>query len=158
MKVTISIPRPSIRSFGVKGSTIPEVFEALNRNGFWGRYRSQEKADWSGRDGVNDRVKLGGAPFILLPDWRNYGKATKAEKKSWDQMMKALTKHENNHHDIFTDYAAEWKKEMERGEDLDDAAMQSAWDAFREELQKRQDAYDKRTNHGEKEGVVLEQP
>jgi predicted secreted Zn-dependent protease len=161
MKITIKIPAPKEKSFTVKGSSIPEVFNALEKHGFWGRYRSNETIAYE-TDKKDKNLYIGGsvsgAPVVTLPKWANYGKASKPEKKSWDDMMKALTKHEYNHHTKFEDSAKDWKKEMEKGDDLSKKEMTASWDKFVKELQKTQDAYDARTKHGLTEGVELIEP
>lgn len=161
MKITVKIPKPKESSFTVKGKTIPEVFEALEKHGFWGRYRSNETIAYE-TDKKDKALYIGGtvsgAPVVILPKWADYAKASKEEKKSWDDMMKALTKHEYNHHTKFEDAAADWKKEMEKGGDLDKKAMTAAWDSFVKDLQKTQDGYDSKTKNGQTEGVELIEP
>jgi len=160
MEIKLSISSPTSKSFTVKGDTIEEVFNSLNKNGYWGRYRSNESQSSKFGDDRKTvvEIELSASPTITLPNWSGYGKATKEEKKSWDVMYKALDKHENNHHTIFEDAAKAWKKQMEKDGDVEKKVSDKAWAEFVKSVQKLQDGYDTKTKNGEKEGVVLEQP
>ncbi|MFQ5622090.1 MAG: DUF922 domain-containing protein [Paracoccaceae bacterium] len=155
MKVNLKIPGPSNKTWTVKGANLEEVFKALKAHGWWGRYRSNESAKFTGKAKKFDTVNLSAKPVITMPKWANYGKAAKDEKKSWDDMWKALKKHEDQHHTIFQTAAKEWKASTEKGGDLEPKEMDKAWKAFLADSQKRQDDFDKRTGHGKKTGVVL---
>lgn len=156
MKVTLSIPNPSQKTWTVKGKDLGEVFDNLNRHGFWGRYRANPSYKASGGGSKIDSVKLSAGPVITMPSWAGYGKATKDEKKSWDAMAKALQKHESNHHDIFVKAAQAWKKEMEDGGDLTSKEIDKAFKDFSAATQKLQDKYDTSSGNGKKEGVILD--
>lgn len=158
MKATVKIPNPKPKNWSVSGGDIETLFNNLNRHGWWGRYRSFEDKKPKKKGDKIIEVVITGSPTITMPKWKEYGKASKEEKKSWDNMYKALLKHENNHHKIFTDYAKEWKGELEGGDDLTKPDLEKAWKAFKKELQKRQNKYDAKTSHGEKEGVILMVP
>lgn len=158
MKVTLTVPKPSNKTWTVKGKDLSAVFDNLNKNKFWGRYRSNHATSFSGKGDKIDSVKVSASPVVLMPSWAGYGKATKDEKKSWDTMWKALKKHEDNHHVIFSDAADEWKKDIEKGGELSKKDFDQAWKDFNTETQKKQDKYDDRTDHGAKEGVILNIP
>lgn len=157
MKVKVSIPKPKSKSWSVKGKSIPDVFKNLNKNAFWGRYRSDADIDW-GKDDPVTKASITASPYIILPDWSEYGKVSKGEKRAWDDMIKALDKHESNHHKIFEDTVEEFKKTLERRDDLSAKDAKSLWKDFLKDLQAAQDRYDSRTRHGEKEGVELVEP
>ncbi|HEU0221346.1 MAG TPA: DUF922 domain-containing protein [Paracoccaceae bacterium] len=158
MKVTLSIPRPSNKSYTVSGKSIREVFDALQKHGWWGRYRSNEGMSYSGKSSTVDTIKVSASPVIFMPSWTGYSKASKAEQQSWDKMYKALKKHEENHHEIFLSSADDWKKEMEKNGNLSEKDTKAAWSDFTKATQKKQDAYDTKTDHGQKEGVILDLP
>lgn len=158
MKVTLTIPSPAKKSWTVKGGNLEEVFKNLNKNAFWGRYRSNPSYKSSGKGDKIDTIKLTAGPVITMPSWAGYGKASKDEKKSWDAMFKALQKHESNHHDIFVKAADDWKKEMEDGGDLSKKDADRAWKDFNASTQRLQDRYDSSTSNGAKEGVILDIP
>ena len=156
MKVTLKVPSPSSKPWTVKGADLKAVFDNLNKHGWWGRYRANEsykgKPDKSGNIVT---VALSAKPVVHMLKWAGYGKAKPAEKKSWDAMWKALETHEKNHHKIFSDAAAAWKKALEAGGDLSKSDMAAAWKKFTTDTQKQQDDYDKRSKHGANEGVIL---
>jgi predicted secreted Zn-dependent protease len=155
MKVTLKIPAPSVSYYGVKGKTREEVFASLNAHGWWGRYRSNEAVAYSSSKTDIDGMTVTARPVVLLPKWTEAAKASKEDQKSFADMLKALEKHERNHHTIFTDAAADFKKTAEADGDLPKTKAMKAWADFTKDLQKQQDAYDTRTTHGEKEGVEL---
>ncbi|GAA6199184.1 DUF922 domain-containing protein [Aquicoccus sp. SU-CL01552] len=157
MKVTLKIPKPASNKWTVKGKTIEDLFKNLKKHKWWGRYRSHSECSYKKKDGVVSDFILKAKPEIIMPVWANYSKASKEEKKSWDDMWKALKKHEENHHVIFKKEAEAWKKAMEKAGDLDEAKVIKAWNKFGKEAQGKQDAYDKKSDHGIKEGVILNQ-
>ena len=72
-----------------------------------------------------------------------------------DAMMTALRKHEAKHHKIFEDEAKAFKKAMAREDPFPKEEVDGRMYDFYSAGQDKQDAYDSKTNHGEKEGVVL---
>ena len=98
MKAKVKIPAPAKKDWTVSGGDIETLFNNLERHGWWGRYESHEdKKPRKTGDKITE-VVITGSPRIILPKWKDYGKASRAEKKSWDDMYKALKKHEENHH------------------------------------------------------------
>jgi len=158
MKVIRKIAKPGSASWTVKGKDIEEVFKNLNAHGWWGQYKSGESIKWSVKDGKVEAIQILTKPIITMPKWANLSKATKEEKKSWDVMSKALLKHEIEHHKLFLTALEEWAKKMETLKDLDKKGLEKAWKAFSKESQKRQEAFDKKTDHGAKKGVILNAP
>lgn len=158
MDVKLNVAKPSSKSFTVKGKTIADVTKALDKNGFWGRYRSNMDSDWGTKDPV-EKLTVNTKPVIILPEWSDYKKATKEEQKEWDRMVKVLTKHENRHHEILEELLADLKKELEA---MDPAPsrdeIERRWGDFTGSANDEQDRYDLRTSHGVKEGVELTPP
>jgi predicted secreted Zn-dependent protease len=155
MKVTLGYGSPSNATWKVKGSDAETLFKNLNKHKWWGRYRSNSKGTWTGKGAKISSVKIAGKPVITMPVWTEYSKV-KAGQKSWDKMWAALKKHEDEHHVIFDTAAQDFKKMLEKGGDLDPKDMQKAWDKFVKDTQKKQDAFDSKTGHGSKTGVVLD--
>jgi predicted secreted Zn-dependent protease len=155
MQVTLKITAPSVSYYGVKGKTREQVFASLNAHGWWGRYRSNEAVAYASSKTDIDGMTVTCRAVVLLPKWTEATKASKEDQKSFAGMLKALEKHERNHHTIFEDAAKAFKKTLETGKDLPKTKAMKAWSDFTAALQKAQDAYDTRTDHGEKEGVEL---
>ncbi|MEM8578898.1 MAG: DUF922 domain-containing protein [Pseudomonadota bacterium] len=155
MKVTLSCGKPTYKTYTVKGTDAPAVVKALNKSGEWGKYRPHFDFSASGKTKTAiDTVKVFAKPVITLPKWANYRKITKGQN-SWDTMFKALKKHEENHHAIFDAAAKGFKAALERGGDLEPKQFSQAWASFEAEVEKAQKAYDRRTKHGQTEGVIL---
>lgn len=158
MKTILNIPKPANKSWVVKGKNIEELFKNLNKHKWWGRYRAYPSYSFKEKGGVVNEFTLKSKPEIIMPKWSNYTKASKAEKKSWDDMYKALMKHESNHHDIFQKEATAWQKAMDKVVDLNKKNALREWEKFDKATQNKQDAYDAKSDHGKKEGVILNLP
>ena len=151
-----TIPKPKDVSYSVSGKTIEAVFKALNKRSFWGRYRSNASYSASFQlDGHVKEFKLTSKPVVTMPKWKEYSKGNKGQKGSWDTMWKKLYAHENNHHKIFTDCVAALETSL-ASENVLKADLKSFWETETKEWQKKQDAYDSKTDHGVKEGVELD--
>lgn len=157
MKVVLSFPKPKANTWTVKGKTIVDLFDNLNKHKWWGRYRSHPEHSLKEKDALVSEFKLTAKPEVIMPKWAEYAKASKDEKKSWDDMWAALNTHENNHHTIFSDECDAWVKAMDKLGDLDKKKAKAEWDKFVKATQAKQDGYDKKTDHGAKEGVILNQ-
>lgn len=113
MKVTLSYSAPSNKTWNVKGGDAETLLKNLEKNGFWGRYRSNQAGSWSGKGKQFDSVKLTAKPVILMPSWTEYSKI-KDGQASWDKMWKALKKHEENHHKISMRLPRPFRKSLRR--------------------------------------------
>jgi predicted secreted Zn-dependent protease len=78
------------------------------------------------------------------------------QKASWDKMVDALEAHENNHHDIQVDCASDLEQEIKKAKTLHVKALNTIIGKKRKACQKKQNDYDARSGHGEKEGVELD--
>lgn len=149
---------PSPKHWTVKGSDLEKVFRNLEAHGWWGRYRARAKCVPKPKDGKIAEVAITGAPVITMPKWASYGKASKAEKKSWDDMYKALLKHENTHHTKTREAIKEFKKKVADMGEIEAKKKKALTDRFAADLQKANDDYDTKSKHGKNEGVVLVLP
>ncbi|MEX0969544.1 MAG: DUF922 domain-containing protein [Paracoccaceae bacterium] len=154
MKITASIPKPTVKHFNVKGKDLDKLFDSLEKNGFWGRFLANEAVNWGNKDPV-ETVKLSGKPVILMPKWADYSKADKDAKTAFDKMYKVLLKHENNHYAIFLEQIAIFSTELGALEELAAKDAKKKWKTFLETHLKAQKKYDDSTHNGEKEGVAL---
>ena len=159
VKLDFKISEPKVTKYKVTGTTLKEVLKQLNKRDEWGTYdstqnqKSDAKADG---DGNVLSVTLSFSPEIELPEWSGYGKATKEQKKSWDNMMAKLTKHEKNHQDIQKGALEDFKKKLKSAKTLDKDTLKDMIKDFKEDTQKQQDSYDTSSGHGAKEGVELD--
>lgn len=155
MKVTLSLGTPSVKTYGIAGKTPEKLLEAMKKRKWWGHYESKIKYSGKVKNGKVTEIKISASPAIDMPKWSDYGKQDAAAKKVWDEMWKALKKHEETHHEVTKTEAEKFKKTLEGGSDLTAAEMKKAWGDFDKELGKAQKAYDDKTDHGAKEGVNL---
>ena len=160
IKVKITVSKPSIKKFKVGGKTLTEALKVLNSREEWGVYDATQNPKSSARqekDGSISAVTMTLSPVIELPEWSGYSSATKEQKKAWDDMVDALKAHEFRHHDIQVASAADLEKKLKKltaptASDVNDLIKDQ-----QESCQKAQDAYDARSKHGAKEGVVLDE-
>ncbi|KAE9625468.1 DUF922 domain-containing protein [Parasedimentitalea maritima] len=151
-----TIPAPKSSTYSIGGKTIEAVFKALQKRAFWGRYRSNASYKASFQlDGHVDVFTLTSKPSIIMPKWKDYGKANSGQKDSWDAMWGKLNTHENNHHDIFKKCVAELEAAV-TSRDIVKADIDKFWTDETKDWQDKQDAYDTKSGHGVKEGVVLD--
>lgn len=155
MKVTLKIPKPTSKTWTVKGKTSDELYKNMVKHKWWGRYLSNPNYGYKDKAGIVSELIFKPKPVIYMPVWSDYSKASKADKKLWDDMYKALKKHEENHHTILLSEAASWKKAMDKLGDVDKEKMETEWVKFNKATQAKQQSYDTKTHHGEKEGVSL---
>ena len=155
MKVTVKVPKPASKTWSCSGKTLEEAFEALEKHGWWGRYRSNGKVDWSLKNKKVVSVSISAKPEVVMPSWKGYSKATPEEKAAWDAMWVALETHEMNHHTIFEDAVKAFEKELKAADEMDAKTIKEKAKAFETETQAAQDRYDSSSGNGKKEGVEL---
>lgn len=159
IKLNITVNNPRVSTFNVAGKTLKEVQKNLDARDEWGLYDATQNVQSSAKtdaDGNVISVTMTLNPRIELPSWSGYRAANKEQKSSWDTMYKALLAHENKHHDIQGDCAEDLKKAIKAAKQLDGPALNKLIEQSRQDCQKKQDAYDSRSGHGAKEGVVLD--
>jgi predicted secreted Zn-dependent protease len=158
VKLNITVNKPKVSTFKVGGKTLAEAKKALDARDEWGLYdatrnfKSSAQVDPKGNV-VSVTMVLN--PVIELPAWSGYGTATKDQKASWDAMCKALQAHENRHHDIQLECVEDLKKALKAAKTLDAKTLNLVIEKLQESAQKKQDAYDGKSGHGAKEGVIL---
>lgn len=159
IKADIKVNNPKVTKFTVAGKTLREAKKNLDSRDEWGLYDATRNPKNSAKvdgDGNVTSVTMAINPVIELPEWSGYSSATKEQKASWDTMVKALEAHERKHHDIQVDCASDLKKEIMKAKTLDANDLNKIISDQQEACQKKQDAYDSRSGHGEKEGVELD--
>lgn len=153
MKITTSSAKPGRKTYNVTGATFEEARKDMDkkRPGENGAYEYDIKMSWKGdADSKVTSSKITHTSTITMPKWVDYKKATKDDKAAWDKMYKTLDKHEDGHHDICVEELAAFKAEMEGETEMKGKAYEKEFKAFLDEVGKKQDKYDKRTDHGRK--------
>jgi predicted secreted Zn-dependent protease len=158
VKLNITVNKPKLSTFRIGGKTLAEAKKALDARDEWGLYDATQSFKSSAQvdsKGNVISVTMVLSPVIELPAWSGYSSATKEQKTSWDAMYKALQAHEHRHHDIQLECVEELKKALKAAKTLDEDTLNQIIEKLQESSQKKQDAYDSRSGHGAKEGVVL---
>jgi predicted secreted Zn-dependent protease len=159
VKVDIKVNNPKVSKFKVRGDTLPEAKKNLDARDEWGLYDATQNFKSSARtdrDGNVTSVTIVLNPIIQLPEWSGYSSATKEQKASWDDMVKALEAHERRHHAIQVDSADDLTDQIKKAKTLDATSLNKIISDQQDACQKKQDDYDTRSGHGAKEGVVLD--
>jgi predicted secreted Zn-dependent protease len=159
IKVDIKVNDPKVSKFKVAGKTLREAQKNLDSRDEWGVYDATQNFKSSAQtdgDGNVTSVTIVLNPIIQLPEWSGYSSATKEQKASWDKMVKALGAHERKHHDIQVDCANDLSKEIKKAKTLHADDLNKIISDQQKACQKKQDDYDSRSGHGEKEGVELD--
>lgn len=160
VKVDIEVSNPKVAHFRVRAKTLAEAQKQLDKRGTheWGLYDASKNLKSSAQTDQQGNVRsvtMVINPVIELPEWSGYGSATKAQKASWDAMVRALEAHERKHHAIQVDCAGDLKTALENAKSLDERGMNKIISDQQDTCQDAQDTYDARSGHGENEGVVL---
>ena len=156
MKFTNNLGKPSMTKKNYNGATLDDVADAMDKNKFWGRYVSNIQIDYNlNENGVVDEVTISGKPEIIMPIWKGWSKADRESQKAWDIMWIRLKRHEENHYKKSLDELKKFEKMVKKAGAYSEEIFNKKMDTFFADHQKAQDAYDKKTDHGVKEGVVL---
>jgi len=155
MKVTVKIDKVKEVPFKVVAKTYEEAATFLEKRGSAACYEANPTYKFKHSDGEITEITVHSKPTIAFPKWAQASKLKGEEKKHWDAMIKALHTHEDGHVKIFDTDAKAFKKEQEKAGGFPKGDIGRVMNEFFAACQKNQDAYDKRTNHGIKQGVVL---
>jgi predicted secreted Zn-dependent protease len=144
------------KSYAVKGKTLKEAVEDMEK------IHGEEtgKCEWSpnlqyeyDENGTITKAKVEVETTITMPKWPGAKKLSKPAMAEWSRFYKALKKHEKGHADIVR------KKLKGLGAKLVGKSKKDAEAAYKkalEDLQKASDAYDAITDHGYKQGTVID--
>lgn len=154
MEVNLTIRNLRRRTYNVSGESIRAVFYALNSGDCWGRYRFPARFRPVGNPVTELRVTFN--PEITMPNWRNYRAASAADKRSWDNMIAALTRHEAAHHAITVAEANRFRDTVpDISTPIDRRGATRMFNELISDIQRLQDRFDARTRHGQRDGVEL---
>lgn len=131
---------------------------AMNRRGEWGHFDPHIDCQYDPAVEQVSSFTVVAAPEIELPEWAHRATADEPHAQAWDDMIAALTAHEENHLDLFERWARNLRRSLRRERPIPIADFPSRWEALADELQTAQDRYDRSSNHGLREGVVLDDP
>ena len=135
----------------VKGKTLAQVADALNKLPEWGRGGGSIRSDKL--DNVKTpevTVQLRANLTMVLPQWDGYEQASAAVKKEWDRMIATLRKHEQRHVDIAIEEADALASALMGKPMSKIASMVTEANA---KMAKRQKELDAKTENGSKVGV-----
>lgn len=140
----------------ITATTLKAVLVELNKLPLWGT--GGGNITGTGEDGEimalpigNDRysIELVGKFFTTLPKWMNYGSATEAQKKSWDNMIHTLKEHEDEHVRIAHTSANKLVREL-TGIDVMNAAQKVADNKAETKAAQVDFDSEEKTDHGRK--------
>ncbi|MDR6265415.1 MULTISPECIES: DUF922 domain-containing protein [Rhodobacterales] len=155
LKFNSKLAKPKLEKKQIKGATLEDVKKLLNKADHWGKYDYAIEWTYKAMDGKVTEVSVTCNPKITMPIWAGWNKADKESQKKWDIMWVKLKRHEEKHHDVTEKMIKELSKQLSKDKKLDEKNLPAKMDKFLSDVQKEQKAYDKKSDHGKKEGVKL---
>ncbi len=125
--------------FKVSGTTIPEITQSMNKKGPYGYWAF---TDWYVK--WDESCRLSVTIKYTMPKLAKRNKGPANVLKKWDAMVTKLKAHERNH----------GKNGISAAKEIE-AAKCNGGNAILKKWNKQDRLYDKKTNHGKKEGVVF---
>lgn len=109
---------------------------------------------------VIDRLELDDVIVQTLPRWVNKNSARTCLQRQWESAMAALRRHEDVHRDRYAEYSRQFRREALRiPPQPSPAALEQALTALNRRLEAEtvawQQDYDRRTQYGRLEGVLI---
>lgn len=158
MRVTLNIRTLQRNTYTLRSQHFEGLRIAMDRRGEWGRFDPHLTSDYDAGAEVLTEFTIVAAPEIILPDWTRRAEADEAHAQAWDAMLAALTAHEETHRDIFDSAVQRFRRRMLRPRSMPRTDFEAAWEAFTADLEDEQERYDRTSRHGQREGVVLDDP
>ncbi len=151
----VIVRRAAVEYYDVEGSTLEEVSAQLDPDE-WGRCTyNYDYTYTTDENGQTTHVDVTVTTTIRLPRQRGAGwrQASRAAKREWNRMIRALQTHENGHRRI-----AEKRASIVREGLLGQAEgdVQTKFEELRGQVQDEFDQYDADTSHGQTQGVSLD--
>ncbi len=149
----VEIGAPEQASYDLRGRTLADVAAAVAlqdeaaKTEWWPRFTYTTSGDLI--TAVDVTVKL----RVTMPAWPNAKTAPDAEQRAWAQFLAALTAHEQGHVDLVNQYFADIETRLV-GQSPD--AAKRLWAENSTALQAASDSYDSDTDHGRKQGTVID--
>ncbi|WP_158623142.1 DUF922 domain-containing protein [Pseudorhodobacter sp. E13] len=151
MEVRLSLSPPRRTTYRVSDPTLIGVHRLLDARPEWRRYSGTLQCRPAAA-----RITVSLRPLIELPEWPEYRAASSADQRIWDQMIRALSQHEDNHHAISLRLINDFKADVERATTpMDRRTMRRRCVQLTRDHVAEQQAYDRRSAHGANEGVSL---
>lgn len=169
-KTSLGEPKIGVqtRYYPVHGTQLQELYDSMQRNGPGGRFLAQTEWNimWNYRwlesagqcrlNGTSVEVEIS----MLMPQAQQARQFTPELKQSWDRFYDALLRHEHHHRDYGIMAARELEQSLSRQparpcSGFDNDLSRLARDII-ERYERLEKAYDRLTDHGINEGVVLQ--
>lgn len=156
MKVNLKIGKPKTINYTIKAKSYNDAHDELDKRTEWGEYKSNLKYAFQDmKDGTVTQITFTAKPTIEMPKWANASKLKGQEKKNWDAMIKALKRHEMGHHEIVLTDTKAFKKKREKLGNFPKSDFNKVITEFATAAKDNQVNYDRKNDHGAKEGVGL---
>lgn len=156
MKVTFKPSKPKAEFYILKAKTYDGVRAEFDRRTHSGCYHANPGHSYkTDADDVVISISMTCSPTIEMPNWPHAKKLKGKEKKNWDSMIKALKKHEAEHHTIYLKDTKVFKAKLKTAGNFPEADFATKMSEFYSSAQTHQEEFDVKTNHGGKTGVKL---
>ena len=142
--------------FRVQGADLESAGKFLQARGEWGSFSGHFPYKWKATaQGQVSSVVISPTYTIQMPTWAAYRKQSESCKNEWDEMWRALRKHEAGHRDIFLRGISKLVGDLEAIESTTGPEIDDLMERAGAAVQKEHDDYDSRTDHGKSRGVEL---
>ena len=146
-------------SYNVTGSTLEAAYAQIRASGpggYWAMARWDARYTYqSTRQGALCRIselQIAITGHILMPLWQGKERATRAEQAAWDRMYEKLLRHEQGHVQYGRDFAVLLREQLAGIGAVPCDELQARttriFDPLLASLRARDQAYDRRTEHG----------
>lgn len=141
-------------SYDISGSTLMEAYEEMSQHNEAGETSWNPKYNLTKDDSAKvTAVTIDVEITVQMPNWPNASKLGKDAKAEWDRFYQALDKHEQGHVDLVkTKFQAVAEKMLGKTE----AEAAKEFKAALADLKKASKKFDTDTDHGRKEGTILD--
>ncbi len=126
-------------------------------------YHQKQTHNFGGCDALTEgNIRWVGEPPVVhmdivykMPRWVDYDHGSAELKARWDRYYKALQIHEDGHRRICEEEAQEAERMIQTA-DRRSRTFNRDMNIFYQNYEKKQIAYDRETQHGQKQGVIFE--
>ena len=157
MKVEVSWDKKTNNAkFKVAGNYIRSAVNYLNSRSEWGSFIGNIKYRyWENAGKIVYKARLIPSYVITMPNWPAYRNQTQKIRDCWDTMYKALKKHEWGHREIFQQGLNKLIQDLQNLSNPTLNDLESLFNESVKTIQKKQDYYDTKTEHGAARGVEI---
>ncbi|HET8670240.1 MAG TPA: DUF922 domain-containing protein [Candidatus Saccharimonadales bacterium] len=137
----------------IDGTTLETVAETISQMTEAATIEWFPRYDYETTGGVVSSAAVTVETRIKMPQWTGYSTATDVEQNEWDRFFAALRRHEQGHVELVVEHLSD-VDELLTGKSIESAKQ--LWISALAALQTASRAYDQETDHGRKQGAIID--